>query len=700
MCIRDSVNQIRYNIRVISNSFGNTGDVGTPFDPEDPTNVATKALADRGVVVVFSAGNSGAGERTITGNFKKAPWVITVAAGDNNGSLTDFSSRGLRGNGGTVAVDGTTYTWEDAPSVTAPGNLIVSTRASTGADGALSATDDVNLPTAYLPFYTILSGTSMACPHVSGIVALMLEANPQLDVYEAKRILKATATNMPGFERWEVGAGYANAYNAVVMSLRRRTDFGATLTATNTFVANAVLSSGGSTLFSVDFAPVGPRDVFEFQVAADIAIVTARATVPENTVALVLTDPLGNRYGSSISLPLLGSTVAASGPGVPGTWKLTVSGIGSVSGVALDPARVTNGYALPATIEGRIDFTKNGGYTGIDDLSGHPAQGAVQYAIFNRLMDGLKNKKFMPDAALTRGQMAQYLVWGGAVRQSLPLAGGFTFGDASGALAPYAEAAGTRAGALKDRFHRFGPVMRASGSFNTDGGVTRTDLAYSLVQALGLETQAKALNSAFANGSKTMAVRYDTQLVPLADAASIPADLKGYVQLALDLSLLDARFGLTQGPFDTTPTISARFNGGDSVTRARYAVAAMAFHERYLEGDLSAALGNGGSESTVPALSQSTTIGAGLNGVLALDNAYPNPARDAATVRFRLPEAQRIRLAAYDAVGREVALLAEGEMPAGNHTAQLDGGSLASGIYVLRLQSGSGVLTRTVTFVR
>ncbi|HYE57584.1 MAG TPA: S8 family serine peptidase, partial [Rhodothermales bacterium] len=53
------VNQARYNIRVVSNSFGNTGDVGTDFDPNDPTNVATKALADRGIVVVFSAGNSG-----------------------------------------------------------------------------------------------------------------------------------------------------------------------------------------------------------------------------------------------------------------------------------------------------------------------------------------------------------------------------------------------------------------------------------------------------------------------------------------------------------------------------------------------------------------------------------------------------------------------------------------------------------------
>ena len=45
--------QAQYGIRVVSNSFGNTSDVGTAFDPDDPTNIATKALADRGVVVYW-----------------------------------------------------------------------------------------------------------------------------------------------------------------------------------------------------------------------------------------------------------------------------------------------------------------------------------------------------------------------------------------------------------------------------------------------------------------------------------------------------------------------------------------------------------------------------------------------------------------------------------------------------------------------
>jgi len=74
------------------------------------------------------------------------------------------------------------------------------------------------VPPEYLPFYTSLSGTSMACPHVAGIVALMLEANPQLNVYDIREILQDTATEMTGLSH-EIGAGHVNAYASVAAAL-------------------------------------------------------------------------------------------------------------------------------------------------------------------------------------------------------------------------------------------------------------------------------------------------------------------------------------------------------------------------------------------------------------------------------------------------------------------------------------------------
>ncbi|MEB1805862.1 MAG: S8 family serine peptidase [Bacillaceae bacterium] len=210
-------NQRKYDIRVITNSWGASGD----FNPDHPINVASKQAYDRGIVVLFAAGNSGPSENTHN-PYAKAPWVISVAAGVKDGTLANFSSRGTKDKGGNFTANGREWTWKDEPTITAPGVDIISTRVIAPLSALSAQKDTQMIEPAYLPYYATMSGTSMATPHVAGIVALMLEADPLLSPDEVKEILQRTATSMPGRESWEVGAGYVNAYKAIEEILFQR----------------------------------------------------------------------------------------------------------------------------------------------------------------------------------------------------------------------------------------------------------------------------------------------------------------------------------------------------------------------------------------------------------------------------------------------------------------------------------------------
>jgi serine protease AprX len=113
-----------------------------------------------------------------------------------------------------------------------------------------------------------------------------------------------------------------------------------------------------------------------------------------------------------------------------------------------------------------------------------------------------------------------------------------------------------------------------NGKFLPTADVNRLSVAFALVQALGLQNDAVGFNG-------TLAVSYDGKRIPIEDVASIPASLRGYVQLALDAGLLNARFTVTQSPYDLSPTLHAYFDPTTAVTRAAYAVAASRYAVQY-----------------------------------------------------------------------------------------------------------------------
>jgi serine protease AprX len=559
--------QREYGIRVITNSWGSSGD----FNPLHPINIASKKAYDRGIVVFFAAGNEGPAENTHN-PYAKAPWVISVAAGVKKGTLADFSSRGTKGAGGTFSMDGKEWTWEDRPTITAPGVDIVSTRVIAPLS-ALSLEKDAELiEPQYLPYYTTMSGTSMATPHVAGIAALMLEANSSLSPDAVKDILQKTATNMPGYESWEAGAGYVNAYAAVDASFYDK-QYGSTLNMKQTFHSNVETATAREE-FEVEYSTL-TGGAYEFTVDQGLTSLLARVDgkglmeATGNPINLVLTAPDGTEYSSGVSLLFALYTdraVLVDNPQA-GTWKAEIRGL---RGSVLNPI----GIALSETVQGTLSFTKITGYSGLNDISGHPAEAAIQLGVKERLFDGYNNGSFKPNAKLTRIDLAKSLVMGAEVRQSLP--GESTFKDVSKADSAFAEAVAAKGAALRDQKYQYKGVLlpSAEGVFSPKGNVTKAELAYSLVQSLGLEKEAL-------NHKGDVTVIYKDEKIVLKDQADIPEKLKGYVQLALDLNILNANFSVSQGRLDLQPTIEADFNPQEEATRGDFAVAFTRYYHVY-----------------------------------------------------------------------------------------------------------------------
>jgi serine protease AprX len=170
-----------YNIRVVSNSWGYEEQIDASFK-DAVIQVIIKLSYDNNVVVVFAASNDGEddhdGHVSTTNIYGNVPAAISVAASQRDGvGLADFSSRGHRDQNDT---------W---PDISAPGVSIMSCKDSTGKMGKTNTEN---------PYYIPASGTSMATPHIAGIVALLWQAAPSLKISE---VHDDSSTDDPNY--WE-----------------------------------------------------------------------------------------------------------------------------------------------------------------------------------------------------------------------------------------------------------------------------------------------------------------------------------------------------------------------------------------------------------------------------------------------------------------------------------------------------------------
>ncbi|NBW94867.1 MAG: T9SS C-terminal target domain-containing protein, partial [Bacteroidetes bacterium] len=86
----------------------------------------------------------------------------------------------------------------------------------------------------------------------------------------------------------------------------------------------------------------------------------------------------------------------------------------------------------------------------------------------------------------------------------------------------------------------------------------------------------------------------------------------------------------------------------------------------------------------------------------ALEQNYPNPFNPTTSIAFTIPNATPVQLDVFNVLGQRVATLVNGQtMPAGQHTVSFDASDLTSGMYIYRLQAGTGFSqTRTMMLLK
>ncbi|MBO6576418.1 MAG: T9SS type A sorting domain-containing protein [Rhodothermales bacterium] len=83
-----------------------------------------------------------------------------------------------------------------------------------------------------------------------------------------------------------------------------------------------------------------------------------------------------------------------------------------------------------------------------------------------------------------------------------------------------------------------------------------------------------------------------------------------------------------------------------------------------------------------------------------LQQNYPNPFNPTTSISFDLPEAAAVRLSVFDVLGREVAVLVDGKMNAGNHAVSFDAAGFQSGMYIYRLETAAHTLTKSMVLMK
>jgi serine protease len=289
---------------VINMSLGGGGACGTTYQ------AAIDSAVSRGTIVVVAAGN----ENQNVSNSRPANCnnVIAVAATDRNGARASFSNFG-------TGID-----------VSAPGVGILSTR---NAGSTTPTTEN----------YTLLSGTSMAAPHVAGVVALMQAASAKTPA-QVESTLKSTARALPGACSGGCGAGIVNAKAAMDATIGGGGGGGGTVLQNGVALTN----QSGATGTELSYTMVVPSGASNLSFASsggtgDADLYVRFGSAPTTTTYDCRPFLSGNSETCNIT------TAQA------GTYHVMLRGFSAFSGVSL-VGSYTAGTTQPSFFENQANF--------------------------------------------------------------------------------------------------------------------------------------------------------------------------------------------------------------------------------------------------------------------------------------------------------------------------------------------------------
>ena len=641
------------------------------------------ALEAAGIAVVFSCGNSGSGASTITKPKNiNTNLVNAFSVGNINGNnpfpypIASSSSRGpsLCGGTGSLLIK---------PEVCAPGTSVRSSYTGGG--------------------YSLLSGTSMACPHIVGAVALLKEVAPNLTGKQILEALYNTAVQLPvgGVENNDYGKGVIDVYAAFqsLGPMITHTPLPNTENLTGPYIINSEVTS---VLSGVSTAKLlwsrNNTNITDSVIMTKGSGNNWSASIPGNGTAAIYryyikaidsTGRVGtNPPGAPAALNVFTASPDTSKPIITHT---TLADVPKTTWPAIITTVVTDNLGLDSVW---VKWYKNNMSTGIKMfklLNTGENNYAAQFNSANsdvNVNDSIFYRIFAKDNSLAHNTDSTTLRTFKIIAQATACIG---TGTTSTSYPFYTLYEDSRTQIL----YNASEIIAGGGGAGFINKIGFTILTVGSPSMSGFSVKMQTITSSTISAWTTTGwteVFTSTSYIPAGTGLQ-------YINLTTPYYYDGTGNLLVEVCFDNTSWSS-------NTTVAGTAQTGMVKHN-HVDGSAGCTLTGTSTSSTRPnvCLIINTAVGVNPSGatvpnVYSLSQNYPNPFNPSTKINFAIPKQGLVTLKIYDVLGREVRTLVNEVKSAGSYTVDFNASEFSSGVYFYRIQANDFIDVKRMLLVK